>query len=135
MKHLPLIIGYSLLAIGYSLDAAEPLPLSTSFWRDEAFVKSFNGSYRIEARIEPNVSTEERGLLVEVQKLMEGGNRKSALAKLKGSPLTAKSAALTFNLGNLQFEEGDLEEAEKSYRKAIGDYPSFRRAHRNLGML
>ncbi len=123
------------LLIASLAQAAEPLPLSTSFWRDDAFVKSFNGSYRIEARIEPTVSTEERGLLVEVQKLMGSGNRKSALAKLKGSPLTAKSAALTFNLGNLYFEEGDLDETEKAYREAIESYPSFRRAHRNLGVV
>ncbi|WP_193213857.1 tetratricopeptide repeat protein [Luteolibacter marinus] len=114
--------------------AAEPLPLSTSYWKDPAFQKAFNGSYRIEARIEPTVSSEERGLLVEVQGLMEKGDRKAALAKLKGSALTAKSAALTFNLGNLHFEEGDLDAAVKSYESAIKDYPSFRRAHRNLAM-
>ncbi|MCU0797614.1 MAG: tetratricopeptide repeat protein [Akkermansiaceae bacterium] len=130
--HRPIVL---LSALAGFVAAAEPLPLSTSFWRDEAFLKSFNGSYRIEARIEPNVSTEERGLLVEVQNLMQAGKRKDALAKLKGSSLTAKSAALTFNLGNLYFEEGDLEEAEKAYRKAIADYPSFRRAHRNLGVV
>lgn len=130
----PRLLLLLILPLGLAV-GAEPLPLSTSFWRDEAFLKSFNGSYRIEARIEPNVSTEERGLLVEVQNLMQAGKRKEALAKLKGSSLTAKSAALTFNLGNLHFEEGALEEAEKAYRKAIADYPSFRRAHRNLGVV
>ncbi|MBB5352826.1 tetratricopeptide (TPR) repeat protein [Haloferula luteola] len=135
MKTLPWIIGYALLGMGSSLHAAEALPLSPSFWRDPAFVKSFNGSYRIEARIEPVVSTEERGLLVQVQELMEAGNRRSALAKLKESSLTSKSAALTFNLGNLEFEEGNMEAAEKAYEGAIESYPSFRRAHRNLGVV
>ncbi len=128
---ISLMIGYSLLKIGYSAPA---LPLSTAYWKDPAFLKSFNGSYRIEARIEPNVSTEERGLLVEVQELMKAGQRKQALAKLEGSSLTKKSPALTFNLGNLQFEEGEIDEAIKSYEDAIEDYPSFRRAHRNLAM-
>jgi len=114
--------------------AAEPLPLSTSYWRDEAFLKSFNGSYRIEARIEPTVSSEERGLLVEVQELMKAGRREAALEKVEGSSLTDDSAALTFNLANLQFEEGELEEAIESYEKAIEAYPSFRRAHRNLAV-
>ncbi len=60
-----LVIGIGGLAYG-----EEPLKLSSSYWRDESFLKGFNGSYRIEARIEPSVSTEERGLLVEVQTLM-----------------------------------------------------------------
>lgn len=128
--------SYLLLVIGCwgIASAAEPLPLSTSYWKDASFQKSFNGSYRIEARIEPSVSTEERGLLVEVQGLMEKGDRKSALSKVKGSKLTAKSAALKFNLGNLQFEEGESEEAIKAYEEALVMYPSFRRAHRNLAM-
>ncbi|MEM9236509.1 MAG: tetratricopeptide repeat protein [Verrucomicrobiota bacterium] len=128
--------GYWLLVVGYwgVASAADPLPLSTAYWKDPSFQKSFNGSYRIEARIEPSVSTEERGLLVEVQGLMEKGDRKSALSKVKGSKLTAKSAALQFNLGNLQFEEGGLDEAVEAYEKAIEIYPSFRRAHRNLAM-
>ena len=131
-----LITTFSVLSLGLlaAVGAAEPLPLSTSYWKDPSFQKAFNGSYRIEARIEPTVSTAERGLLVEIQNLMKGGSRKSALAKLKGSSLTKSSAALTFNLGNLQFEEGDLEDAVKSYESALKQYPSFRRAHRNLAM-
>ena len=124
-----LVIGYWGTAVG-----AEPLPLTSSYWKDSSFQKSFNGTYRIEARIEPSVSTEERGLLVEVQGLMEKGDRKSALSKVKGSSLTAKSAALKFNLGNLLFEEGESEDAIKAYEEALVMYPSFRRAHRNLAM-
>ncbi len=114
--------------------AAEPLPLSSAYWRDPAFQKAFNASYRIEARIEPTVSTEERGLLVEIQTMMEKGQRKQALFKLVASPLTAKSTALKFNLGNLHFEEGNMDEAIKAYTAAIAEYPSFRRAYRNLAM-
>ena len=114
--------------------AGEPLPLSTSYWKDTSFQKSFNGSYRIEARIEPSVSTAERGLLVELQDLMKNGQRKTALTKLEASKLTTQSAALKFNLGNLQFEEGNTKEAIKAYGEAIALYPSFRRAHRNLAM-
>lgn len=114
--------------------AAEPLPLAREYWRDPAFQKAFNGSYRIEARIEPSVTSAERGLLVEVQELMAKGQRTKALANLKASSLTPKSAALTYNLGNLYFETGGDEEAAKAFRKAIEKYPSFRRAHRNLAM-
>ncbi len=114
--------------------SAEPLPLSTSYWKDPAFLKSFNGSYRIEARIEPSVTTEERGLLIEVQTLMAAEKREAALKKLASSPLTKKSSALTFNLANLYFETGEIEKSIESYQSALEGYPSFRRAHHNLAL-
>lgn len=127
----PFAVVLSTASLAFS---AEPLPLSTSYWKDPAFLKSFNGSYRIEARIEPSLTTEERGLLVEVQTLMAAGKRDSALTKLKSSPLTAKSAALTFNLGNLYFETGEIEQAADAYQAALKEFPSFRRAHKNLAL-
>ncbi len=114
--------------------SAEPLPLSSAYWKDPAFLKSFNGSYRIEARIEPSVTTEERGLLIEIQTLMAAEKRAAALEKLSASPLTKQSAALTFNLGNLYFETGEIEKAIAAYESALEDYPSFRRAHQNLAL-
>ncbi len=114
--------------------SAEPLPLSSSYWKDPAFLKSFNGSYRIEARIEPNITSEERALLIEVQNLMASEKRSAALEKLASSPLTPSSAALTFNLGNLHFESGDNDKAIAAYERALKEYPSFRRAHRNLAL-
>lgn len=129
MRPFPLLLFPFLLA---AATAAEPLPLSTSYWRDPAFLRSFNASYRIEARIEPTVSAEERALLVGIQDLMAEGRREAAIARLQASPLAAESAALRFNLGNLRFEEGLLDEAVADYRAAIAAYPSFRRAHRNL---
>lgn len=118
-------------SLGFS---AEPLPLSSEYWKDPAFLKSFNGSYRIEARIEPSVTTEERGLLVEIQTLMAAEKRTAALEKLSSSPLTKNSAALTFNLGNLYFETGEIEKAIAAYESALKEYPSFRRAHQNLAL-
>jgi len=131
---IPLVSGLWLLASMPKAFAAEPLPLSTAYWKDQAFLKSFNGSYRIEARIEPNVTTEERGLLVEIQDLMAAGNRSEALEKISSSPLTEKSPALTFNLANLLFETGENEKAIAAYQSALKEYPSFRRAHRNLAL-
>lgn len=131
---ITLLIALAMPCIAFAAEKAEPLPLSTSYWRDPAFLKSFNGSYRIEARIEPVVTTEERGLLVEVQQLMAKDNRTGAIDQLQKSDLTEKSPALTFNLANLQFEEGNLEKAIEGYRKAIAEMPSFRRAQRNLAV-
>ena len=133
MRNVPYIAG--LLPITTCLVfGAEPLPLSTAYWKDPAFLKSFNGSYRIEARIEPSVSTEERGLLIEIQTLMATEKRTAALEKLQSSPLAKKSPALTFNLANLYFETGETEKAIEAYQSALKDYPSFRRAHHNLAL-
>lgn len=123
---------FSALLVSYGM-AAEPLPLSQAYWQDEAFLKSFNGSYRINARIEPTVTSEERGLLVSIQKLMADGKREDALKKLQGSPLAKSSAAIAYNIGNLCFELGESEKAVAAYQKAIEKFPNFRRAHRNLG--
>ena len=114
--------------------AVEPLPISSSYWKDPAFQKAFNGSYRIEARIEPSITGEQRAVLMEVQKLMAAEKRTDAIKALESSALTKDSAALTFNLANLQLESGELEKAVASYEAAIKGYPSFRRAHRNLGL-
>ena len=129
-----IVFSFQFSVFSVCLSAAEPLPLSTSYWKDPAFLKSFNGSYRIEARIEPNVTTEERGLLVEIQDLMAAGNRAGALEKIRSSPLTQTSPALTFNLANLLFETGENEKAIAAYESALKEYPSFRRAHRNLAL-
>ncbi|MGJ8643024.1 MAG: tetratricopeptide repeat protein [Luteolibacter sp.] len=133
MNSKPIILLLTSIFVGIST-AAEPLPLSTSYWKDPAFLKSFNGSYRIQARIEPTLTSEQRGLLFEVQELMALGIRDSALTKLKSSPLTANSPALTFNLGNIYFETGEIEKATEAYQAALKDFPSFRRAHKNLAL-
>lgn len=134
-----LVTSYLLFAasviLASSLMAAEPLPLSKDYWKDEAFLKSFNGSYRVNARIEPTVTTEERGLLVSIQPMMAAGKREEALAKLTSSELIKSSAAIAFNAGNIQFELQNLEDAEKHYTEALNILPSFRRAHRNLGFV
>jgi tetratricopeptide (TPR) repeat protein len=134
MKTL-LVTSIQLFVFSILLHAADPLPLSNAYWKDEAFLKSFNGSYRINARIEPAVTTSERGVLISIQPLMASGKRKEALAKLKDSPLIKTSAAIAFNAGNIQFELGDLKQAAGHYQSALKTFPSFRRAHRNLGFV
>ena len=118
-----------------SLSAAEPLALNKDYWKDEAFLSSFNGSYRINARIEPSVTSEERSLLVAIQPIMAEGKREDALEMLTSNDLAKSSAAIAFNMGNISFELGELDAAEQSYLQALERFPSFRRAHRNLGFV
>ncbi|MBK1834154.1 tetratricopeptide repeat protein [Roseibacillus ishigakijimensis] len=125
-----LFLALSLLATGAF--AAPQMPLSQSYWQDPAFLKEFNGSYRINANIEPVLTSEERGLLRDIQSLMSTGQRTNTINKLKASPLVNTSPAVQFNLANVLSENGRLEEAIVYYRKAIKELPSFRRAHQNL---
>lgn len=111
---------------------AERLPLSPDYWKSETFRKEFNGSYRINANIEPVLSSAERGLLVEMQDLMAKGKRTDTIKKLKASSLLASSAAVQFNLANVLSEEGQFDDAETYYKKALESFPSFLRAHQNL---
>lgn len=112
--------------------SAAPLPLSTSYWKSPGFLKEFNGSYRINANIEPVLSSAERGLLVEMQDLMAKGQRTQAISKLKESRLLKNSAAIQFNLANVLSEVGKLDEAINYYKRAIQELPAFLRAQQNL---
>ncbi len=114
------------------LVAAPPLPISTSYWKSPAFLKEFNGSYRINANIEPVLSSTERGLLRDMQNLMSSGKRSDTISKLKSSSLYKSSPAIQFNLANVLSETGQLDEAISNYKKAITTMPSFRRAHQNI---
>ena len=120
------------LSVIPTLEAAKPLPLSSSYWKSSSFLKEFNGSYRINASIEPSLTSAERGLLVEMQSLMSKGQRTQTITKLKASSLLNTSAAIQFNLANVLSENGKLEEAISYYKKAVASQPSFRRAHQNL---
>lgn len=111
---------------------AEKMPVSASYWSDSAFLKDFNGSYRINANIEPVLSGVERAELIAIQDVMAKGDRSAAIAKLKSSKSSSTSAAIQFNLGNLLSEEGELDDAITCYLKALKILPSFRRAHQNL---
>ncbi len=117
------------------LMAADPLKIPASYWQDEAFSKSFSASYGVNARIEPSVSIDEQKLLVRVAKWMKSGEKKKALQTLQKSKGAASSAALLFNLANIYLELGEVESAIESYNNAIKLYPSFRRAHKNLGLI
>lgn len=124
----------TLLCSSVKSEAADPLVVSTELWKDPSFVKAFNGSYRINARIEPTLSSQQRGILVQVQKLMQADKREQALTLLTASAETKKSAALLFNMGNIAFELGQVENAISYYLAALKAYPSFLRAHRNLAI-
>ncbi len=128
MKYLLLLLHLSCSV------AATKLPLSVLLWKSSEFIKSFNGSYRINSELEPTLSSQERGLLVQMQGLMQKNNRQGVLSKLKESPLLKTSPSIQYNYANVLREEGRVDEAIGYYLKALDKLPSFRRAHQNLGI-
>lgn len=134
MKYTLTFSLLSMLAI-CSSQAADPLPVSKDYWKSDAFRKAFNGSYRINARIEPFVDSKERALLVELQGLMAKGQRTKGLDLLKKSPLLQTSAAIMFNAGNIAYESGNHEYATKMFTGALKKFPTFLRAQQNLAVV
>jgi len=112
---------------------AAPLPIDP-MWSTDSFRKAFTASYGVDSRIEPKLTTEEKGELDLVAKKMASGDRPGAISLMVKSSLLEKSPAMLFNLGSLQFEEGESTQAMSNFRKALKIQPNFRDAHRNLAI-
>lgn len=104
-------------------------------WKDDAFVKSFVGSYASLIGYEPKISDEEKGVLRNLVDLIKKNKNQVAIEQLEPQIKPSTSAAFDFILANLYFQEGNLELAEKYYKAAVVKYPNFRRAYKNLGLV
>ena len=80
---------------------------------------------------EPTVSTHESNLLKNVSELAESDIEK-AITLLSSEITSESSAALDFALGNLKFQQDQLEEAENDFRTALKKLPGFYLARMNL---
>lgn len=128
-----------------SAQTAEPLVQAARFWDDPSFVKTFMGSYGVEAEDEPTVTREEAqflGRLVEQIKTDLPGAIRSLQSALKND----SGAALDFTLANLRLQEGRLAQSTENrkasydaavlhYEAAVKKFPGFLRAHKNLGLV
>jgi tetratricopeptide (TPR) repeat protein len=105
-------------------------------WKSPAFRKAFLGTYGVRTDIEPAVAPEERVELEKVLALMASpGGRKQAKILLYGTITPAHGGVFDFTLGNLYFQEDNLEHAAHWYRRAIDKFPGFLRAQKNLGIV
>jgi tetratricopeptide (TPR) repeat protein len=102
-------------------------------WSDPEFQRQFLGTYGVSSELEPRLNPAERDLLQRVLPLM-GSNPPEAIRVLRSGMKPGSSASLDFTLGNLLFQQGQVEEAAAAFRTAVGKFPGFRRAHRNLGL-
>jgi tetratricopeptide (TPR) repeat protein len=103
-------------------------------WSDPGFQKQFVAGYGINAEIEPRVTADEIKLLEALRPLM-AGDLPAAEALLVKKLKPDASAMLDFTLGSIRFQQDRMDEALQDYRRAVGKFPSFRRAWRNLGLI
>jgi len=126
---------------GFAMDE-EPRLRGLELWGDPEFQKRFLGSYGTNAELEPRVTVVEREKMEVVLERMQESDVEGAIAELeeilkpptrKGE--TAASAVFDFTLGNIYFQQEELDKAAKWYRSALDKFPSFRRALKNLGLI
>jgi tetratricopeptide (TPR) repeat protein len=122
-----------------------PLPLSARededlalwpLWRNETFRKQFLGSYGVQAEVEPRVTTLEQTELEKIAAMMaQKGGLDKARAYLAPLVKPANTAVFDFTLGSICFQQEQLNAAAQWYAKAVAKFPSFLRAHKNLGVV
>lgn len=105
-----------------------------AIWNDPTFQKQFIGAYGINADIEPRVTQDEVKILEKIRPLM-AEDLPGAQAALVKAMKPDCSAILDFTLGGVLFQQDKMAEALGCYRRAVGKFPSFRRAWRNVGLI
>lgn len=137
--HLTLLAVAIVAAQGAAArDREEAVPKPTlpglELWDDPEFRKDFLGSYGVNAEIEPRVTLVERETMEEILPML-GTDPGAALAALEEATTPESSAVFDFTIGNLYFQRGELAPAAARYEAALEKFPSFRRAHKNLGII
>jgi len=125
------------LSLAAAMGAEEGAPPASSVddpWQDPTFRKEFLGSYGTQAEVEPRVTAVEREQMEKILPLL-GTDPQAAIAELEKILKPESSAVFDFTLGNLYFQQDDSEAAARHYQAALAKFPSFRRAHKNLGLI
>ncbi len=125
----------SLLLLFVTLSAAE----GQSPFRDPEFQKRFMGSYGFLPEVEPSIGSQdedEREYFLQIKELLASDRLAALKAKLLSDlDPDVSHPALQFILANLWFQEENNSEAQKWYLSAIRKFPSYLRAHKNLGLV
>lgn len=110
-------------------------------WADPAFVKQFAGSFLPLTDQEPTINEAEAALFGELGELLANDQIQAAIERLtqelarpREEDEEPSSAALNYTLGNIFIQQGMAKEAIAQYEIAIGKFPTFRRAFKNLGL-
>ena len=130
---------FLLAGMGFAI-AQTSLINEASLMKDPDFKKRFMGSYgflpEVEPKMDPNNKEEKKQFEAVAQLLAdETLSESNKLASLQQLVTEQSHPSLQFILGNLYYTSGRTELAEKWYVSAINEFPSFRRAHKNLGLI
>jgi len=120
-----------LLAAALLLAAEQPL---NDLWKDPTFQKQFLGSYGFQAELEPKLTVLERQELEKILTLM-ATDTNAAMTALEKAATPDSSAVFNYTMGNLHFQQDELDAAASDYGSAVAKFPSFRRAWKNLGLI
>jgi tetratricopeptide (TPR) repeat protein len=133
-RRVAAVLAALVLGLARARAADAPSEPSPGLWKDPAFQKAFLGSYGVQSELEPKMTQIEVLAMQKVLPLMDT-DPEAAARKLKGLAKPNASGVFDFTLGNLAFSKDQPEEAAAHYRTAIGKFPNFRRALRNLGLI
>jgi tetratricopeptide (TPR) repeat protein len=107
-----------------------------SIWDSEAFQKQFMASYGVNTEIEPKLTAVE---YEQMQKILDAMSEDDDTAKAESLLLKnckeSSSATFEFTLANIYFQQDKLDEALYRYNQAIEQFPNFRRAYKNAGLI
>lgn len=130
---VPMLLALALATGGPAGAQSRPWA-GSSVIDDPEWQARFLGSYGFLSGAEPDIREDEVEVLREVIELMKT-DRAAAAARLQKEIGDDSSAAIDFVLGNLYFQNEQLDFAARYYRSAIEKFPDYRRAHKNLGLL
>ncbi len=126
----------ALIAFSAAICSANGSPLSIDpLWKSETFRKTVTGSFGIDSRIEPRITTDEEHYLDLSAKAMAEEDPEAARAVFSESSLLGESPIMLFSLATLQSQAEERESAVENFRKALELFPNFRDAHRNLAVV
>ena len=108
---------------------------SLSLWDDATFTRRILESYASESEVEPSLMEDERKQMQKVLELLSDDKSEQAKQEVRAYCTEASSAVFDFTLGNLHFQDDELEPALLAYEKAVEKFPKFLRAWKNLGMI
>lgn len=125
---------FSLSSIISLFGKAPSYQLTSDFWNNPTFVQSFMGDYGFRSEVEPRISKSESFILREVIAKSEN-NLEEAIVYLEEKIENDSSAALDFALGTMYYQSNRMSRSAQAYGRAIEKFPSFLRAHKNLGLV